>query len=72
MLVEIGVKAGSIKGVSSPFSDRTMERPDTPGVVLHYNTDPVVVSGRDQGGDLGVYAFYFKVESYVEIIQSPL
>jgi hypothetical protein len=25
---------------------------------------PVIVSGTDQGGDLGVHAFYFKVEPY--------
>lgn len=68
VLIHIGIKDGSIKGVASPFQDRTMERPDTPGVALHYNTDPVVVSGTDQGGDLGVYAFYFKVETYVGTI----
>jgi hypothetical protein len=68
VLIHIGIENGSIKGVASPFQDRTMERPDTPGVVLHYNIDPVVVSGTDQGGDLGVYTFYFKVETYVGTI----
>lgn len=65
ILVDLGIKDGSIKGVASPFQDKTMERDDTPGVILHYNIDPVIVSGTDQGGDLGVYALYFKVETYV-------
>ena len=64
ILVDLRIKSGKIKGVTSPFRDKTLERGDTPGVVLRYNLDPVIVSGTDQGGDLGVYAFYFKVETY--------
>ena len=65
ILLHLGLKDGSITGIASPFRDAAMERPDTPGIVLRYNVDPVVVTGTDQGGDLGVYAFYFKVEPYV-------
>jgi hypothetical protein len=41
-----------------------LERSDTPGVVLKYNAEPVIVSGIDQGGDRGEYGFYFRVEPY--------
>ncbi|MBA4055472.1 MAG: hypothetical protein C0490_12225 [Marivirga sp.] len=64
ILVDLRIKNGKIKNATSPFQTRTMERPDTPGVVLHYNVPPVIVSGTDQGSDLGRYAFYFKVEPY--------
>ncbi len=47
-----------------PFPERVLERSDTPGVKLIYNTNPVIVSGTDQGGDRGEYGFYFKVEVY--------
>ena len=61
ILVALGIKKGEIKGIASPFQDKTLESPQ---VVLSYNLPPVIVEGRDQGGDLGRYAFYFKVEPY--------
>jgi hypothetical protein len=61
ILVDLRIKSGEIKGVTSPFQDKTLVSPE---VVLHYNIDPLIVTGRDQGGDLGKYAFYFKVEPY--------
>ncbi len=64
ILVELGIKKGTIQGVTSPFQTRTLTRDDTPGVKLEYNVDPAVVTGTDDGGDTGRYAFYFKVEPY--------
>lgn len=60
VLTAFGVAAGKLPGVQSPFSPRTMERGDTPGVRLDYNIDPVTVSGTDQGGDTGAYRFYYR------------
>lgn len=70
ILIDLRIKSGKITGVTSPFQDKTLKTEDTPGVVLRYNLDPVVVSGTDQGGDLGVYALYFKVEPY-SIVTRP-
>jgi hypothetical protein len=63
ILVGFGVKSGEIKGIPFPFPDRPpLERSDTPGIKLEHNLDPVTVSGVDQGGDVGNYGFYFKIE----------
>ncbi|WP_169730936.1 hypothetical protein [Lentzea kentuckyensis] len=43
---------------------RRASRPDTLGVELEHNIDPVVVSGTDGGGDTGRCAFYFLVELF--------
>jgi hypothetical protein len=61
ILVALRLKSGKITGVAPPFQDKTLV---SEGVVLHYNLDPVIVTGRDQGSALGKYAFYFKVEPY--------
>ena len=42
------------------FPKQTLTRPDDPGKIVTY-THSQVVSGRDDGGDLGRYAFYFDV-----------
>lgn len=47
------------------FTEQVLERSDTPGVVLKYNAEPVIVYGIDQGGDRGEYGFYFRVEPYL-------
>ena len=31
-------------------------------VTLNYNIDPVIVTGVDDDGDIGKYAFYYKLE----------
>jgi hypothetical protein len=61
ILVDLGIKKGTIQGATPPFQDKKLESPVVP---LKYNIDPVIVEGMDQGGDLGRYALYFKVETY--------
>lgn len=64
ILIALRLKNGKLKDIPYPFTEQAATRDDTPGVTLRYNLEPVVVSGVDQGGDLGVYAMYFKVEPY--------
>ena len=64
ILIALEIKHGKDPGVESPFQTKTLERADTPGVTLKYNVGPAIVSGTDQGGDTGRYAFYFNVEPY--------
>jgi hypothetical protein len=65
ILVDLGIKKGTITGVSSPFQDQQLE-PSRGS--LKYNMPPVILEGRDQGGDLGRYALYFKVEPYFSVL----
>lgn len=62
MLQAFGVATGESPGRTSPFVNKTMERADTPGVMLKYNLAPVLVSGTDQGGDTGHYTFYYGID----------
>ena len=49
ILLDLRLQDGRIKGVPSPFQNKTFESPDG-DVTLHYNIDPLIVTGRDQGG----------------------
>jgi hypothetical protein len=62
-----GFRISAKEILTKSFTARVLEREDHPGVILEYNTQPVIVSGTDQGGDLGEYGFYFKVEPYTII-----
>jgi hypothetical protein len=47
---------------------KVLRRPDDPNVIIY--TDFVTVTGRDNGGDIGIYGFYFDVN--VITGQNPL
>ncbi len=66
MLTAFGIVQGTLPGAQQPFPARTRVRPDTPGVTLAYNIDPVRLTGRDQGGDQGSYAFYYRIDLLFE------
>jgi hypothetical protein len=64
-LAALLIKDGKLPGVPAPFKEQTLTRPDDPRT-LSYNVGPVIVTGIDQGDDRGEYAFYFKVEPFIE------
>ena len=65
ILAALLIKNGELLGVPAPFKEQTLTRGDDPRT-LSYNIAPVIVTGIDQGGDRGEYAFYFKVEPRIE------
>lgn len=69
ILAALLIKQGKLSGVPNPFNEQTLTRDDDPRR-LSYNTAPVIVTGTDDGGDLGVYAFYFRVEPYTIIVHA--
>ncbi|MGY1944764.1 hypothetical protein [Nocardia asiatica] len=65
---------GELPEKPNPFPFRQMTRADTPGVTLNYNLDPVIVTGVDDDGDIGKYAFYYKLELFdsgVKVLGDP-
>jgi len=64
ILTAYGIHKGKLPNAVQPFEERVLVRDDTPDVRLAYNIGPVRVSGEDQGGDRGSYAFYYRVELY--------
>jgi hypothetical protein len=66
ILTAFGRALNQLHDVPNPFVYQRASRPDTPGVVLEHNIDPIVVSGTDDGGDTGRYAFYFLVELFYD------
>ena len=64
ILTAYGIARGILSDAAQPFEERVLVRDDTPDVRLGYNIGPVRVSGEDQGGDRGLYAFYYRIELY--------
>lgn len=62
VLTAYGIHDGSLPDAVQPFPEKVLVRGDTPDVELRYNIGPVRVSGEDQGGDRGSYAFYYRIE----------
>jgi hypothetical protein len=66
ILTAYGIVEGTLPNAVQPFAERVLTRDDTPDVRLAYNIGPVRVSGEDQGGDRGSYAFYYRIELFEE------
>jgi hypothetical protein len=66
VLTAYAIHEGVLPNATQPFPERVLHRDDTPDVRLAYNIGPVRLSGEDQGGDRGSYAFYYRIELFEE------